>query len=75
MPKNTLFTLFSKNSAKNRGNKTQKILKRDFFNFKKSAFRYVPLKNHNSDWHKTWGNCSLGEGLQKWCRDFFYFTF
>ena len=38
MPKNTLFSLFSKNFAKNRGNKTQKNLKRDFSNFKNQPF-------------------------------------
>ena len=74
MPKNTLLRPSCKKSRKNKGNSTQKILKRDFFNFQKSAFRYLPLKNHNSDWLKTWGNCSLGAGLQKWCRDFFYFV-
>ena len=74
MSKNKLIRSSCKNSGKNRGNKTQKILKRDFLNVKKWGFRYLELKNHNSDRLQILGNHSLGAHLQIWCRDFFYFA-
>ena len=75
MSKNKLIRPFCKNSGKNRGNMRQKILKRDFLNVKKWGFRYLELKNHNSDRLQILGDDSLGAHLKFWCSDFFYFGF